>query len=153
MGAVKFRNRWGVDISYNGKRIRKTSPENSRAGARAYETLIRHQLASGRTVAEIFNTEPQEPREDEQTFETFAWHWFDIYVQPNNKFSEQQRKKRCLNANLLPFFGSTPLGRINTYQIEQYKAHETRQGMHPKTINNHLSVLIVWWVQFGERKD
>ena len=60
MGAVKFRNKWGIDFCFKRERIRKTSPENSKAGAQAYEAVIRQMLTRGESVKEIFNTTPKE---------------------------------------------------------------------------------------------
>jgi len=33
------------------------------------------------------------------------------------------------------------LEKINNYEIEKYKAKKITEGLHPKTVNNHLSVL------------
>ncbi len=138
MGAVKFRNTWGIDFSFKRERIRKTSPDNSKAGAQAYEAVIRQRLSRGETIKEIFDTIQ---KEHEQTFEVFAWKWYEVYAIPNNKDSELYRKKCCLRSNLIPFFGDTPLNKITAYQIEQFKAKKISSGLHPKTVNNHLTVL------------
>ena len=138
MGAVKFRNNWGIDFSFKRERIRKTSPDNSKAGAQAYEAVIRQRLSRGETTKEIFDSIQ---KEHEQTFEVFSWKWYEVHAVPNNKYSELHRKKCCLRANLIPFFGKTPLNKITAYQIEQFKAKEISSGLHPKTVNNHLTVL------------
>lgn len=139
MSAIKFNgNKWAVDFGFNGKRIRKVSPENSRAGALAYEAAIRQRMARGDSPDQIFDEKPQERQ---PTFRTFAWKWYKIHAVPNNKPSELQRKRYCLQANLVPFFGRLPLDEITPYRVEQFKAKETGAGLHPKTINNHLTVL------------
>ena len=47
MAVRKIRNSWWVDFRHDHVRIRKKSPENSRAGAAAYEALLRRKLALG----------------------------------------------------------------------------------------------------------
>jgi integrase len=71
----------------------------------------------------------------------FAWKWFDDYVRPNNKHSEQLAKKYILTASLLPFFGHMPVDQIRAHDIERYKAAQVREGVTNKTISNRLTVL------------
>jgi integrase len=124
---------WWVDFRFDHTRYRKRSPENSRAGARAYEALLRHKLARGEAI--------NAAESPEQTFEPFARKWFKEYVITNNKYSEQRTKKYILNASLIPFFGKMPVGRITAYHIEQYKTRRLRDGVTNKTIKNDLTVL------------
>ena len=137
MATRKIKNSWWVDIRFNGERIRKKSPENSKVGAEAYEAVLRQKLARGEPITKGAEKHGQK----EQTFEEFAWKWFETYVQSNNKHSERSRKKSDLQANLVPFFGKTLIGKITALQIEEYKAKHIKRGLAPKTINNHLMVL------------
>ena len=136
MAVRKIKNSWWVDFRFNHQRIRKKSPDNAKAGAQSYEALLRQKLARGEPIT----NSDLKPRQ-EQTFEEFAWKWFETYVQSNNKYSEIKRKKYILRKNLVPFFGKTQIGKIKAVQIEEYKAKHIKRGLAPKTINNHLMVL------------
>ncbi|MGV7222171.1 MAG: tyrosine-type recombinase/integrase [Nitrospinales bacterium] len=137
MATRKIKNSWWIDFSFDRERIRKKSPENSKAGAEAYEAVLRQKLARGESITKA----DKKLGEKDQKFEEFAWKWFNTYVQSNNKHSERRRKMYALRTNLLPFFGNTPIGKISSLQIEEYKAKHIKRGLAPKTINNHLMVL------------
>lgn len=115
-------------------RYRKRSPENSQAGAKAYEAMLRHKLSRGDSI-----DRRDTPRA--QTFAEFAQKWFDEYVVPNNKQQEQRMKQYILRSTLIPFFGTLPMGQITTHHVEQYKAEALKQGASKKTVNNRLAVL------------
>lgn len=137
MGVRKRDNKWWVDFSFDGKRYRKPSPANTRTGAQAYETNLRHRLARG---------EPMETKETKKetkppTFKEFAEQWMRDYVQVNNKFSEIETKKRILKVHLVPFFKGTPINVITNLDIEKFKALKAREGLSNKSINNYLAVL------------
>jgi hypothetical protein len=88
-----IKNSWWVDFRANHTRYRKRSPENTRAGAQAYEALLRQKLARGESIA----TGPLK----DPTLAEFAAKWFEDYVRPNNKYSEQLSKKYILSSSLL----------------------------------------------------
>lgn len=127
---------WWVDLRFNHIRYRKRSPENSRAGAQAYEAVLRQKLARGEDISGETQVDPQR-----QTFEQFAHKWLEEYVVPNNKYSEQKAKRYILSASLIPFFGKIVIGHIGTQQVERYKAAQIKLGVGNKTINNRLAVL------------
>jgi integrase len=110
------------------------SPENSKAGAQAYEAFLRHKLAIGQTIG-------KKPLEERQTFAEFSRKWFDEYVVPNNRPSEHKAKRYILAASLVPFFGQFTIQEIGTRDIERYKAEGLRKGTSPKTLNNRLTIL------------
>lgn len=116
-------------------RYRKRSPENSRAGALAYESALRQKMARGESIGKAVESQQQV-----KLFEQFAEQWFEEYVIPNNKHSVQRTKKYIL-ASLLTFFGKIPITEISSQHIEQFKARLIKKGLANKTINNHLSVL------------
>jgi integrase len=130
-----FRRAWWVDFRVGHQRYRKKSPENSRAGARAYEAMMRQKAARSESI------NGATPDEKEQTFERFARHWFEDYVVPNNKFLEQRMKRYILNSSLIPFFGKLLIRQITTQHVEQYKARTLKNGVSRKTANNRLAVL------------
>lgn len=132
-----IKNSWWIDFRFGHIRYRKRSPENSRAGAFAYETTLRHKLAQGERIDDRVNTDADQ----NQTFEQFAWKWFDEYVVPNYKFSGQRLAKYTLTATLIPFFGKLPVREINSHHIERYKAQGVKVGLANKTIKNYLAVL------------
>lgn len=133
MGVRKLKNSWWIDFQFNKRRYRKRSPENSRAGAMAYEAQLKTRLARGQPIGRDLN-------QQELTFEQFAWRWFEDYVKPNNKYSEQMSKKYALSSSLIPFFGRMSLREIKAYDIERYKAQQLQKGFTNKTIMNRLTV-------------
>jgi len=135
--ALRFiKSSWWVDLRSDHQRYRIRSPENSRSGAKAYEATLRRKLARGEELARTRGATPKE-----LLFEQFALTWFDEYVVPNNKYSEQRTKKYVLSASLIPFFGKTPIEQITTHQVERYKAHLIKSGVTNKTVNNRLTIL------------
>ena len=134
--SVKQRgNIWYIDFRFQRQRIRKKSPINSCAGAKNYESVLRQKLLKGESPEKENSAELDKP------FNDFVWMWFEKYVQANNKHSEIMMKQYILKLHLVPFFGKTKLGKITTFQIEQYKTLKLKNGLSNKTINNQLSVL------------
>ena len=134
MAVRKLRDWYWVDFRFEGIRYRKKSPDNTQAGAKAYEATLRQRLARGESI--------DAPTQDKsKTFEEFAKEWFDTYVKTNNKPSEQSSKERILRVHLYPRLGKTLLSEIATRQIERFKAAKQAEGLNPKTINNALAVL------------
>lgn len=137
--AVRFKKKskvWFVDIRFDHtKRFRRNSPENSRAGAIAYEAMLRQKLARGESIERIHDTQQT------TTLAQFAEKWFEQYVLPNNKQQEQRSKRYKLDAYIIPCFGKMPVEKISAQNIEQWKASLLKRGLSPKTVNNHLAVL------------
>ena len=127
---------WWVDFRVNYTRHRKRSPENSRTGALAYEATLRQKLARGESIESVAHEAKRG-----QTFEQFSRKWFEDYVVPNNKYSEQRTKKCLLNASLIPFFGKMQIAQITAHSTERYKAYAAKEGVTNKTIKNRLTVL------------
>jgi len=134
MAVRKIRTSWWVDFRIGLVRHRKRSPENSKAGAQAYEAMLRQKLARGESIDAVA---PQ----PELTFADFSKKWFEEYVIPNNKHQEQRMKAYILRKHLVPFFGKIPIGRIGTHQVEQFKARALKTWLARKTVNNQLAVL------------
>jgi hypothetical protein len=72
MAVRMIKKSWWVDFRANPLRFRKRSPENTRAGALAYEAMLKHKLARGEQIDRVSNSEEQN-----QTFEQFAWQCFE----------------------------------------------------------------------------
>lgn len=134
-----IRKSWWVDFRFNYTRYRKRSPENTRAGALAYEASLRHRLALGHALDDS-SVHGRNSRQD-LSFKEFANEWFLKYVITNNKFSEQYEKRKILDASLIPFFGKQLLDSITIEDIERFKAAQKTRGVANKTINNRLAVL------------
>lgn len=134
MATRKIRNWYWVDLRFEGVRYRKRSPENSRAGAEAYEALLRQNLARGESL------DAPKPKKS-KTFEGFAREWFETYVKTNNKPSEQRTKEYVLRIHLVPFFGRKKLEQITAAPLEHFKMKKVKEGLSPKSINNFLTIL------------
>ena len=133
MGVRKRDNKWWVDFSFTRVRYRRPSPESSRAGASAYEAVLKQRLARGEPV-DMVETK-------KTTYKKFAADWFETYVKSNNKHSEILHKESILRVHLLPFFGRMNLNDIGSRAIEKFKAKMLEERLNPKTINNNLTVL------------
>lgn len=135
MPVRRIKGWWYTDFYVESRRYRKRSPENSRAGAQAYELVLRQRLARGEDI------EHKPVAEKPLSFAEFAREWFETYVKANNKPSEQRNKRIALDRHLLPLFGSTSVRDITEMQIEVFKRDQKRVGLCNKSINNHLAIL------------
>ncbi len=124
-----------MDFQFNLMRHRKRSPLNSRDGAGNYEAVLRQRLARGQPIDDIKDVEK------EPTFKQFSRRWFDEYVIPNNKHSEQKTKEYALENHIVPFFGRMLLSKITAQHVEKFKSIQVAKGLKNKTINNHLTML------------
>jgi len=136
MSVYKNKNKYWVSIYCHNKRYRKLSPQNTYAGAKAYEALLRQKLAHGESIVEKKKEIVVIPN-----FKEFSDKWFEVYVKNNNKYSEVLNKESLLRAHLNPFFGQKQLDKISNLDIESYKAKKMQSGQSNKSVNNHLIVL------------
>jgi len=136
MSTRRFNDSWWVDFRMNGTRYRIRSPENSQAGAKTYEAVLRRRLTAGEPL------KPVPPPPPAPTFAEFSSQWFETYVKTNNKPSVQESEARALKIHLVPFFGRFCIDKIEAFHIEQYKAKKIADGLKAKTINNHLGILM-----------
>lgn len=136
MTVKKRGNTFYIDFGYEGKRVRKKSPENTSKGAKAYELLLRQRMARGLPLEE------EKVEKKECIFKELALQWLEIYVKNNNKYSEYINKKYIMNSDLIPYFGNIPIENISGYTIEQYKSNLlNNKKLSPKSINNRLCIL------------
>jgi len=133
MSAIKRKNKWWVDFGFKGRRIRYVSPDNSRTGANAFESILRQRLSRGE---DLF---PKEKRKC-LSLKDFSEKWVQSYVEINNKPSEIKNKKTYLRSCLLPFFGKKRLDEISSLDIEEFKAQQLKR-LKPKTINGQVGTL------------
>jgi hypothetical protein len=129
------RKGWIVDFVFQhadgrSERVRRRSPVQTRRGAEDFERRLRQ---------EMLNPRPQ--GKEAPLFRVFAEEFFSGYVVANNKHAERLSKRSILNHHLLPAFGGLRLSAIGLREVELYKARKLRDGLAPKSINNHLTVL------------
>jgi len=136
MPVRKINNRWHVDVRFNGKRIRKVSPENTKASALICEREVLDELAMQAT-SHIEGTSQAKY----SSYGAFALDWLETYVKANNRPSEQKKKSGILANHLLPYFGEHTIDSVVEREIEALKRDMSGKGYAPKTINNVLSVL------------
>jgi len=135
MSTRRIKNSWWVDFRADHIRYRVRSPENTQAGAKAYEAVLRRRLASGEPL------KPVPPPPTSPTFAEFSAEWFETHVRTNCKPSSQRSRAHILKNHLVPFFGTARLTEITTGRVEKYKASKVHNGLSPKTINEHLGIL------------
>lgn len=135
MSTRKIRDWWWVDFRMHGTRYRVRCPENSQAGAKKYEVVLRGRLAAGEPL------HPVRAAPDSPTFAEFSAEWFATHVKTSNKPSTQRSRAHILRNHLVPFLGKTRLVDISTGTVEKYKALKIRGRLSPKTINEHLGLL------------
>jgi len=133
MSITKRGKKYWIDFGFKGQRLRLPSPENSLAGARNYEAVLRQRLLKGENILVSPETCP--------LFKDFAEKWFATYVKSNNKLSEYNNKQSAFKVHLLPFFGKFTLDQISAYMIEEFKAKKLKTALSPKSINKFLSNL------------
>ena len=80
------------------------------------------------------------------TFRAHAEEVLVLHAAVENKHSERKSKRSILDCHLLAAFGDLALDEIGPRQIAAYKAEKLKpsdgsEGIKPKTINNHLTVL------------
>jgi hypothetical protein len=134
MSVRKIRKSWWIDFRYGGTRYRYRSPENSRVGALAYETVLRSRLSRGEAIT-------GKTKARCIIFRDFVTNWLEMYCRTNNKPSEFVRKESVVRLGLMSFFGDMKLNEITESKVEQYKTVRLRDGLMAKSVNNHLTVL------------
>lgn len=133
MSVTKRGIKYWIDFGFRGQRFRLPSPDNSLAGARNYEAVLRQRLLKGENILTTPETVP--------LLKDFAEKWFATYVKSNNKPSEYKNKVSGFKVHLLPFFGKFNLDQISAYMIEEFKAKKLKTALSPKSINKFLSML------------
>ena len=142
MSVRKRGKKWIVDIDFqhpdgSHERKRKVSPIQTKRGAEQYERELRQALAAGT----YHNGKEAKSKEAVPTLSVFSEEFIALYAESNNKPSEVMTKQSVLNNHLVPAFGKLPLDRIGMREVDRYKAIKKREGLSPKSINNHLAIL------------
>ena len=139
-------NEWWVDFEIGGRRIRRRSPVQTKTGARSYEEDLRREISANTTdevaVASASVARPDAPAPPSTpTFGEFAERYLATYVSAHMRASTQRSTASKFRAHLVPFFGAMRLDEIGGLQVAAFTAEQTRLGLKPKSINNHLSLL------------
>lgn len=140
MAVRKMKEAWWVDFMFNGQRMRRRSPLNTRGGAAEFEVHLRQLVAHHGRVDEAILALEAKP-ERRTTFAEFSERWLREYVDVNNGRSERYNKRKSLQGKLTPFFGRLRLDEITANYIERFKAELLGKDLNAKTINNHLTIL------------
>jgi integrase len=115
----KIEEHWMVDVMVTipgegDKRVRDSSPVNTRRGAEQHERQIRQALLDGTFgKAKAQNSIP--------TLAAFEKRFIE-YSENNNKPSTVAAKKQLLKDHIIPAFGSKRLDQIGPAEIEAFKA-------------------------------
>lgn len=140
MAVRKVKGSWWVDFAFNGQRMRRRSPLNTRGGAAEFEVHLRQLVAQHGRVDEAVLALEATP-ERCSTFAEFSERWLREYVDVNNGRSERYNKRKSLQGKLTPFFGRLRLDEITANSVERFKAELLGKDLNAKTINNHLTIL------------
>jgi len=138
MSAIRRRDRsdeWWVDFRFQGQRLRKRSPVQTRRGAEQYERCLRTELvADVEAGRDPFAGPPP-------TFAEFAERWMKEYAAPRNRETTVLAKRCLLDRHLLPRLAKQRIDSIDTRLVDDLVAALRVTCLAPKTINNALSVL------------
>jgi len=129
--------KWMADVTYKHldgtvEEIRRVSRVQTKKGAEKLEHQLIQSLSDG--------TFGKKKRES-PLFEAFAKDFLASYAKVNNKPSTVRGKEKNLRVHLIPFFGKMRLNEVGLKDVERYKARKKEEGLSPKSINNHLTVL------------
>lgn len=137
MSVRKFGTSWYVDVSWRGKRHRLRSPDNTIAGARAFEQRVRRALADDGSLAKL---DPSHQRATPTYADYVTERWLP-YAAARNRPSELRAKRGHLRNHLLPVLGQRRVSEITTLHVDQLTTLLRSRGLSPKTINNVLGTL------------
>jgi integrase len=146
---------WYADFRFEGERVRKRSPVDTKRGAEEYERQLRAQLLRAPEARkEVLSSKDKSvpgspaasPPGSEQVVPTFdEWFngrfWKEWVVSRKNKPSEVEAKKSIYRLYLKPAFGARRLDEIRTADVAAFRANLVEQDLSEKRINNILTVL------------
>lgn len=135
MSVYRQEGRWMVEVAWRHadgrrERVRRRSPVNTKAGAQKYETQLRAALLDGSFAR------PVVPTLGEFSADYLA------YSATNNRARTHREKVATFRRALVPFFGAKRLDSIGFRDFEEYKAARVAAGLHAKTINDELALVV-----------
>jgi integrase len=138
-------------VEYAGKRGKVFRVKyTDAAGTQTMETLGRETDGWTRKRAErelgvrLQKVEEGLTRETRETFAAFVADWRQRWLPAQRlKPSTASDYSYIIDGHLIPYFGETPLQRIDVEKIDGYIASKTADGLSAKTIRNQLALLRV----------
>lgn len=137
------RGTWEVRFTMNypdgtRRNIRRTSPQNTKRAAEAFERELRDVLLEEWRAKRDGDVAVDVPTLDAFAAEFLAW------ADANVKASTRESYESILRTGLIPELGAKRLDEIAVRDVERYKA---RKKVSAKTMKNHLGVLSrVFWL-------
>jgi integrase len=127
-----------VNIMVDGQRIHRVVGRESEGTTR---TQAEEFIARVRNDARHDRLSLPKGRKVALSFRDAAAKYLDRLKESDGK--DMAAKARRLKLHLIPFFGDTPLSKINTFNIEQYKRHRQhgKYAAQSGTVNRELAVL------------
>ena len=129
----KDTGKYEVSLNLGGKRVRRTSPVQTKKGAQDYEAVLRR--------AHLESLGSDQPARREESIAVFAVEWLETYSAAHKKPSSFDADERIVRLHLVPYFGSKKLDEIGGLDVDRFKAAQKQKGLSEKTVNNHLAVL------------
>ena len=120
-------------------RYREVPKIQTRRGAEQHERQRIAELLSGRSHKKEVSA--PEKKKAVPTVAEFRNDFMTDYAEVNNKPSEIETKNMIFSLHLVPALGHIRLDEVGDKEIEKYKGLKLKEGLSPKTINNHLIVL------------
>jgi len=120
-------------------RYREVPKIQTRRGAEKHQRQRIAELLSGRSQDK--EVQALEKKKAVPTVAEFRKDFMTDYAEVNNKPSEIETKTMIFSLHLVPALGHLPLDTVGDLEIEKYKGLKLKEGLSPKTINNHLIVL------------
>jgi integrase len=131
-----------VDFRFQGERIRKKSPIDTKRGAEEYERHLREEMrAAAFGDKEGEPSTPAPPPKEVPTMKEFSREFLEVYAKANNKPSELHTKTCAFRRHLVPEFGHLRLDQIDVRRIEHFKAKKLAENLKAKTVNNFLTMI------------
>lgn len=116
------------------RRLQRRSPVQTKRGAEQHEAMLRVAIQNGSFF--------EKTAEDSPSLGDFVEQFMKGHVRPNLAASTAKPYRSVLDSKIVPFFGTdTRIGDIGAAQIDKYKAIRLSEGLSPKTVTNHLSIL------------
>jgi len=133
---------WWFDLVFKGRHIQKSTSVRNKRVAEEIRAAYRTQLAKG----EVGIEKPEEPGPipafNQAMKDFLEWSEQEYAAHPNT-----HRRYRISSAALLRYFGTTPLDRITSDDVEKFKTTRAKQ----KGSDNRNALLIDATISFQHR--
>lgn len=132
---------WQVDFRYREpetgrtKRFRRTTGTTIKKEALILERQWKQEAQNHGAENQPSNVSTGTP------FSGATKRFMDDYARVHNKPSEVTNKLQIIRNHLHPFFRHRPIEEIKRRDIDTYLALKKREGLHTKTLNNHIGVM------------